>query len=292
MAKRKFTKLALPATDLISFMESKGLIVSDHGYAQRWLSYVGYYRLKIYMRPFENALKQFDGRTTFEQIIEVYDFDRKLRLLCLDANERIEVALRSQIINVMSFYGGPHFYYQEEFFETKEAVTSIRQLGEKGKHLSITHYKREYYEPYLPAIWCLTEASTLGQLSKLYADLNVKYRKEISKNFGFDESICVSWFKTITTLRNICAHHGRLWNAELLVNAPRKAKKYKIDLSDNKKLYSRLVVLMALLREIDPNKGRGWMHETVKLINNRPSLVDSTAMGFPVGWETHPLWSA
>lgn len=291
MTKRKFNKPALSAADLITFVQSKGLTVSDHGYAHHCLTYVGYYRLKIYMRPFEDNSKRFVAGTTFEHVVEVYDFDRKLRLLCLDAIERIEVALRSHIINVMGAHGGPHFYYDETFFESKDAVTSMRQLGERGKHLSITHYKTEYGEPYLPAIWCLTEASTFGQLSKLYADLELQYRKEIAKGFGFDEIICVSWFKSIATIRNICAHHGRLWNAELLVNMPMKAKAYASDLQDNKRCYARLAVLGALLKNINSNGGHGWIPHLVKLIDDRPTSVSLTAMGFPSDWKTRALWS-
>ena len=290
MAKRKFSKPALSTTDLITFMQSKGMVIADHSYAERCLTYLGYYRLKIYTRPFEDASKKFIGGTTFEQIVEVYDFDRKLRLLCLDAIERIEVALRSHIINIMGAHGGAHFYYDEAFFQSKDAVTNMRQLGERGKHLSITHYKAEYNEPYLPAIWCLTEASTFGQLSKLYADLELVYRKEIAKGFGFDETICVSWFKTIATLRNICAHHGRLWNAELLVNAPKKAKSYASDLADNTRFYSRLIVLAGLLKEIDPNGGHGWRPQLVQLIEGRPANVGLDAMGFPTDWRARAIW--
>ena len=290
MAKRKFSKPALSVTDLITFMQGKGMVVADQPYAERCLTYLGYYRLKIYTRPFEDASKKFKGGTTFEQIVDVYNFDRKLRLLCLDAIERIEVALRSHVINIMGAHGGPHFYYDEAFFQSKDAVTNMRQLGERGKHLSITHYKAEYNEPHLPAIWCLTEASTFGQLSKLYADLERRYRKEIAKGFGFDETICVSWFKTIATLRNICAHHGRLWNAELRVNAPKKAKSYASDLADNTRCYSRLIVLAALLKEIDPNGGHGWIPQLVDLIDNRPAPVKLDAMGFPNDWKTRAIW--
>ena len=291
MVKRKFTKPALLVSDLITFMEGKGLTVADRTKAEKCLTYLGYYRLKIYTRPFEDTAKKFRNGTTFDQIVAVYEFDRMLRLLCLDAIERIEVALRSHVVNVMGAHGGPHFYYDEAFFERKDAVTSMRQLGERGNHLSITHYKAEYQEPHLPAIWCLTEASTFGQLSKLYADLKLQYRKEIAKGFGFDEIICVSWFKSIATLRNKCAHHGRLWNAEMRENAPMKAKAYASDLADNTRCYSRLVVLAALLVNIDPNGGHGWTPQLVQLIDSRPASVRLDAMGFPNDWKTRNLWT-
>lgn len=267
------------------------MVVADKSYAEKCLSYLGYYRLKIYTRPFENNSKRFVDGTTFEKIVDVYNFDRKLRLLCLDAIERIEVALRSHVINVMGAHGGPHFYYHEDYFDGKDAVTGMRRLGEAGKHLSITHYKNEYSEPHLPAIWCLTEASTFGQLSKLYADLKLRYRKEIAKGFGFDETICVSWFKAISTHRNICAHHGRLWNAEFRVNAPKKAKSHARDLEDNKRCYSRFVVLGALLAKIEPNDRQDWIRQLVEVVDNRPGSVSLEAMGFPKDWHTRPTWN-
>lgn len=285
MSQRTFTKPVLSTTELISFLQDKGLDFKHEQHARRCLTYIGYYRLKIYMRPFETASKDFHLGTTFEQVVEIYNFDRKLRLLCLDAIERIEVALRACLINVMGCHGGPHFYYEEKFFENKEAVTRIRRKGENGKHLSITHYKAEYETPYLPAIWCLTEASTFGELSRWYADLHRTYRKEIASEFGFDESICVSWFRSLSTLRNICAHHGRLWNAEMRVDMPKKAKAYAEDLANNTNCYSRLVVLTALLNNIDPSNGQGWKSQLRELMDNRPVSVDPQSMGFPEDWK-------
>ena len=292
MAKRKFAKPAQSPADLISFLKGKGLTIIDGAYAETCLTYLGYYRLKIYMRPFEDTAKVFHSGTTFEQIVDVYNFDRKLRLQCLDAIERIEVALRAHVINVMGKHGGPHFYYDESFFELKRAVTSIRQRGENGKHLSITHYRKEYHEPHLPPIWCLTEASTFGELSRWFADLDIVYRKEIAQGFGFDETICVSWFRSIAALRNICAHHGRLWNAELLVDTPKKAKAHKDDLLNNTRCYSRLVVLVALLDHIDPNHGAGWRSALVELLDMRPAFISLTDMGFPLDWKSRALWAS
>lgn len=290
MAKRKFSKPTLSVSDVIAFMQNKGMAVDDQLYAERCLAYLGYYRLKIYTRPFEDASKRFRDGTTFEQIVDVYNFDRDLRLLCLGAIERIEVALRAQIVNVMGAHGGPHFCYDNAFFERKDAVARMRQLGKRGKHLSITHYKAEYSEPPLPAIWCFMEASTFGEISKLYADLKLCYRKEIAKGFGFDETICVSWFKTITTLRNICAHHGRLWNAELHVNGPKKAKSCASDLTDNTRCYSRFIVLAAFLKEIDLDGGHSWVRCLVALIEKRPVSVGLHAMGFPNDWKARDMW--
>jgi abortive infection bacteriophage resistance protein len=292
MASRTFTKQALLTADLLQFLIDKGLIVADRPYAEHSLSYVGYYRLKIYTRHFEDAGKKFRAGTTFENIIEVYEFDRALRLLCLDAIEKVEVALRAHIVNEMGAVGTPHFYYREEFFETKSSVTKMRSMGEKANHLSITHYRFQYSEPFLPPIWCLTEASTFGQLSTLFADLALPHRKRIAKGFGFDEEVCVSWFRSISTLRNICAHHGRLWDARLPVNTPRKARAYAGDLADNSRCYARAVVLQALLKEkIDYNGNHGWGGRFKNFIANRPATISLSDMGFPPDWDTRALWN-
>lgn len=290
--RRAFQKQAKSAADLITFLESKGLSIDDKAYAEHCLTYIGFYRLKIYMRPFEDQpAKRFLHGTTFEQIVQVYDFDRKLRLIALDAIERVEVALRSHFVNVMGMHGGPHFYYEETYFENKNAVTDLRRLGESGKHLSITHYKEQYDNPYLPAIWCLTEASSFGQLSQRYADLAVRYRKEIARGFGLHETLCVSWFRSIATFRNTCAHHGRIWNADMKVNTPKISKVYESDLANNDRCYARLVILKVILNTIDPTASASWRLNLQDLIAHKPSGVKLDAIGFPVDWETSSLWA-
>lgn len=292
MNKRIFSKPAKSAEDLITFLKRRGLLIANQDDASHAISYIGYYHLKIYMRALELPEKKiFRDGTTFEQIVDIYEFDRRLRLICLDAVERIEVALRAHIINIMGIHGGPHFYYEEKFFETKSAVTAARKLGENGKHLSITHYRKEYHDPSLPPIWSLMEASTFGEISRMYADLEPIYREQIAGGFNLDEKVCVSWFRTVATLRNTCAHHGRLYNAEMLVNRPKKAKAYSAELADNRKLYSRLVVLKIMLNSCDLHKKHDWSDRVIELIENRPAPIELNDMGIPTNWTTRPLWN-
>lgn len=242
------------------------------------------------MRPLETG-KQFNDGVRFEDIVELYDFDRELRLLCLDAIERIEVALRAHIINIMGAHGGPHFYYDAGYFHSAEAVAKVKKLGAEGKHLSITHYKNQYSTPDLPPIWCLTEASTFGTISMIYADLKLQYRKEIAKEFSLSEKLCVSWFKSLSTLRNFCAHHWRLWNAELIVNKPRQARAYLDDLQPNGSCYARLAIMQIMLKKIDHDGRYRWSQRLEKLIDSRPRTVSISAIGFPEDWKDRPLWN-
>ena len=292
MARVSFAKRALPTKDLIRFLEEKGLIIRDKVYAEHCLNYIGYYRLKIYMRAFQTSGKFSEG-TTFSNIVNIYNFDRELRLLCLDPIERIEVSLRAHIINVMGARGGPHFFNNDSFFaqnHRESAKSIIKKTIEKNpNNLPIKHYKSKYSIPVDPAIWCITESSTFGSLSRFYGNLEIEYKKEIAKGFGLNYSMCESWFKCLSTLRNICAHHGRLWNMRLVVNNPKKPRNYS-EHFDNEKIYSRLTLLKIMLDNIDKNGGYGWAPRLIEFINERPQSIRLDAMGFPEKWSDSEVW--
>jgi len=291
MSRKPFTKQALSTPDLINFLVAKGLGVSNQAFAHSKINSVGYYRLKIYTRALELPSKQFIAGTTFEDVIRLYEFDRKLRLVTLDAVERIEVALRATIINVMCAIDGSHFYYNELNFEDKSSVTHARTIASKSKHLSINHYKATYHTPLLAPIWCVTEASTFGDISKMFADLTISNRRSVAHHFSIDEKVLVSWFKSINTVRNICAHHNRLWNAELVVNAPTVARAYRTDLhNNNTRVYARLFIMMVILRNVDINCANDWCVELKSLIASNPS-ISLSQMGFPANWLTRPTWN-
>lgn len=294
MSKRIFNKPALTVDQQISFLKNqKKLCIVDEDRARFILTYVGYYRLKIYMRSFESDTC-FEGRRifldhcNFDDIVKLYNFDRDLRLLCFSAIERIEVSLRAHLVNLSASIGNPHFYSDVSVYENGKGYVTASQMAATDNHLSIKHYSREYCDPVIPPIWCLTEASTFGHLSKIYASLRKEYRKTIADSYGLDEQICVSWFKTLTTLRNICAHHERFWNAQLLVNTPKKAKRYASYLSKNDTPYARLCLLKILLDIVDPD--HEWDLKLKLCIESRPSYAYLDNMGMPDDWQQTTLW--
>lgn len=290
MAKRPYTKPALSPADLLAHLQSRGLIVPDSIRALHALEYIGYYRLLIYMRPLQSSpAKTFLSGTTFEDILSLYNFDRELRLLCLDAIERIEVALRSAIVSQVAVPHGSHFFLDASHFERLTAFVEFLHTVNKTKHyLAIQHYHKHYTTPEMAPIWAITEAITFGTLSRLYSGLHLRHRKEIAKRFALDETVLVSWFRTLATLRNMCAHHNRLWNATLLVDAPKVAHRYRVDLTPNDQFYSRAVILAVFMAVVDPTSH--WPQRLVHLMDRHPK-VQPGAMGFPAGWRTRDLWT-
>lgn len=289
----RFTKPALPPAALLAHLEAKGLVVADPVLAERALGRIGYYRLLIYMRPLQlPALpRRFKPGTTFEQILALYDLDRELRLLCLDAIERIEVALRAAIVNEVGVQRGPHFHVDPAQFQGNRRFQGIRQILADAKHLSITHYRSKYAIPPEPPIWCVTEALTFGEVSHLFGALHGSNQSLVARGFGFHERVLTSWFKALTTLRNVCAHHNRLWNAKHVVNQPlrpRRDRTVAAELGRPDTCYARLVVAYALLKAVDA-AAPAWRDRLAALLGRQqPSPL--APMGFPADWLARPLW--
>jgi abortive infection bacteriophage resistance protein len=257
---KPYTKPAKTPEDLLAHLEARGLLVNGRDAALKTLRSVGYYRLLIYMRALQSQpSKAFAPGTSFENIVALYNFDRELRLLCLDAIERIEVALRASALGGLE-------------------MTRIK-----------VHYHKHYNSPPYAPIWAICEAVTFGGLSHLFSGLSLANRKLVAKLFGFDEGILVSWFRTLNDLRNMCAHHNRLWNAHLIVNKPMAAKAVSSELRTTQdRFYSRVILIVALLDKIDQTSD--WRQRFLDLLTRYPN-VQASEMGFPDDWKTRPFWS-
>ncbi|HEX6751517.1 MAG TPA: Abi family protein [Longimicrobium sp.] len=285
----RYRKPALAPAALLAHLRSRGLVIPDPTRALRALEYVGYYRLLIYMRPLQQprAPKAFIPGTSFSDVLSLYEFDRELRLLCLDGIERVEVALRAAIVSQVAVPHGPHFYLDHTLFEKADYFIEFFQAAAKARYLGIQHYRATYDDPPLAPIWTIMEALTYGQLSHLFSWLRLPQRKQIALRFGFDESILLSWFRSLNVLRNMCAHHNRLWNFHMLVDQPKAAKRLKAEFASTEWFYARAVVLAALLDA--SGYGADWRRRLIALINRYPA-VNPSSMGFPADWRNRAFW--
>jgi len=291
--KLPYTKPALPPAALLTHVVSRGLTVPDPVGALHALENIGYYRLLTYMRPFQQAdpatgVRRFVGGSTFADVLRLYDFDRELRLLCLAAVERIELALRAAIISEAAVPAGSHFYLNPAEFDRVDAFVDFYQTARReDRHWAVKHYLKHYSTPELPPIWAIMEALTFGALSRLYSGLALRHRKAVALRFGYDESVLASWFRSINLVRNLSAHHGRLWNAPMHIDQPVAAKKLRSEMIPTDRLYARLVVLAALLDMIDSTCD--WKRRLAELISRYPALP-LHLMGIPADWMSRPFW--
>ncbi|MCG7374015.1 Abi family protein [Pseudomonas luteola] len=299
-----FHKPAKSPNALLRHLQLKGLDTrKQKAKALQALEFIGYHRLLIYMRPLQDAQKRFFATVQFDDILQLYDFDRRLRLVFLDAIDRIEVAFRSVIINTLALDKacGPHFYQDAIHFTDGQAhrdlLKQVLGLREKG-NAALKHYYETYNTPALPPVWTVLEAMTIGQLSCLFSDLHLDHRKTVAAKFRYDESVLSTWLQSLTLLRNVCAHHGRLWNASITAGAPKYAKAITAEFpshNDRGRVFARAVVVQALLAEIDPTSD--WKYRFKHLMATLPMTVLAKAgrttadLGLVDGWESRQFWS-
>jgi len=294
-----FMKHYMAETDQVTLLKNRGLIVPDETNAVLYLESIGYYRLSAYMYPFLKVPKEshrYKAGTTFQQILCLYRFDKKLRMLLLNEIEKVEIAIRRSIMNVPAQMTGDiywltnplHFANQRTFQETKNAID--REYAKSTEEF-IKHFKNSYCDPYPPS-WILGELLTMGNVNMVYRNLKAdKIRKRISNYFGLQPIVLESWITSLTLLRNACCHHSRVWNKvnSILPVLPKRIDNPWISLQTNpQRVYFTICIIKYFLDIISPdNDMLAKMHA---LFSNYPE-IDLAALGFPDKWESEPLWT-
>jgi len=302
-----FCKPPLPVTKQLQVWVDRGLQVDDPASAKHYLQTIGYYRLSAYTLSFQSGGSDhsFKPGTSFEDVRLLYNFDRALRLLVLDAIERVEVAVRATINNHMSLRHGAHWYMEEARFRAgydhKALLADIERQCRRSKETFLRHYKDAYTSPRLPPSWMVTELLTYGQLSRVYDNLaEFGDQKAIARVFEINAEVLRSWVQSIAYVRNLCAHHSRLWNRELGIapKVPRHPQngwiRRDVQLADpavdpNKRLYLILASLAYLLRAVNPESS--WCGRLKGLLAEYPE-VSRAHMGMPDDWESDSFWGS
>jgi abortive infection bacteriophage resistance protein len=304
----KFEKTPTTIEQQLDQLAARGMEISDPDIACFYLTHIGYYRLRGYWMPFEaipsaNGEHVFKPGTNFEQVLNHYTFDRELRLLIIDAIERIEISVRNQWVDVLAHSEGPHAYLKSGLFQGHRqygrSLAEIDSEFERSKERYIRHYKKKYNEPDLPPIWAIVGIMTLGQFSHWLSNLKRKSTKaKIAKAYGLDEGVLASFLHHLTVIRNTCAHHGRLWNSELTLTMQLPRTKppelngcFDFGPDPNqapRRLYNTLVMLAYLMDVISP--GNKWKHRLKTLIEHHGIMTRQ--MGFPEDFAERPIWAA
>jgi len=313
MAKKDYTKPPLSFKEQIQQWKDRGLQVPDEYRAQSYLSHISYYRLSAYCIPFQEKKDKFNKGTTFDDVLNLYIFDRELRLLILDAIERIEIGLRTQIIYQLAHKYGSHWQEDKNLFR-KPYVNRRGVKVDPFQHLQdflqkeyrssdpevfIKHYFDTYKKPKNPPSWMALELVTIGSLSRLYSNLAEKDdKKMIAKTYNLPDFVFQSWFHALTHLRNLCAHHCRVWNREYRI-MPQILKKPKYNWIDpafniNNRTFYYLNILKYFLNIINP--GNSFKGKLEELFSNHPN-VEIRYLGLPtnkkgelLNWKAQPLW--
>ncbi|MBS6474329.1 MAG: Abi family protein [Acetobacter sp.] len=284
-----FEKPPLSNKEIIRLLSERGMIIDDPKRAEHYLNFISYYRLSVYMLPFQDERHSFKKPISFEKILRLYSFDRRLRLLSMDALERIEVAFRTVIVNCLSEKCGAFWLENPDCFHDKNKrntqasmLEEIRKQIEQQKTApSLEHYYQTYSAPEIPPAWIVFEILPFGCVSRIYENLKRPYRKAVAEKFGIEESILQSWFHALSVLRNSCAHHSRIWNRKY----PFKIKKANAfpELDTAERFYCFALIIDILLNRIVQTPT--WTQRLKETINEFSDVVNPIQMGFPADWD-------
>jgi len=299
----RYNKKVTSVEEQLQQLTERGLSIDDPEVAQRWLLNVSYYRLAGYWWPMQadKVLHTFKPNSRFSDVVALYEFDRELRLLLFGVIERIEIALRTKLIHFLSLEHG--FWWFTDISRSADAKSHAKNLSailgelERSKEVFITEHNKKYRddERFPPAHKTL-ETASMGTLSKIYGNLHnaVRSKNKIAQEFGtVNHSYLHSWLQTITQIRNICAHHGRLWNRNLpgtpkLMPMPPDRWISKVpSRNEYHMLYVHLCCMKYLLNRIDD--GYSFSARLIYLLDQYPN-VDHKALGLKKDWQNEPLW--
>lgn len=298
MSRRRYNKPALTYPQLIQQLKDRGLTIKNEEKALHLLKNISYYRSSGYWYPLlqDKTNHVFKPGSTFETAFKLYCFDRELRLMVMREIEKIEVAVRSQMNHILAHYKGVYWFRDETIFRDRDKLEiSLEKLRTDFDHSDeqfIQTFKGKYSDEY-PPCWMMLEVTSFGSLSMMYENLKPgKTKRKIAEVFGLDRKSFTSWLHTLVYIRNVCAHHNRLWNRVLSIRPriPRSPQNLWLNQSPgNDKLYFVLSMIIYLLNTVNPKQ---TFRERFSMLLDKYQNVDSRAMGFPDDWKDDQLWKS
>lgn len=292
-----FPEAALTPTQQVDLLQSQGLQIEDRAEAEFHLRHINYHRLRPYWISLERPGGQprFVEGARFSTVLGRYRLDRRLRMLLLDAIERIEVSVRSRWSNLMSLRHGPLCLGRRELFTRGEVyrrnLDSVMHFYRNSDDEYAQHFRRKYPQLELPPVWICSEMMSLGQLVKWIGSLKqVRDRQGVADAYQLEEGVLVQFLLHLTEVRNLAAHHSRCWDRcfEPGVPLPRKKKGALKALYPQQptRIYNTLVFLDYWMDLICP--GNSWAHRLLEALRQFEEPLDP--MGFPPDWQQRVDW--
>lgn len=270
--------------------------------------------------PVERRLSTFVPGTSLEKVRKIYEFDRGLRMRVFDAIEMFEVALRFRVGHLL---GQSHPFAHRDPEALHSEFTGFARSNDNLKYSNwldsnhadwlrevdreesrsqegfVQHFKSKYGGP-LPT-WVVTEILSFGTLSSLYSGMDRADKERIAAAFDVHNSVpsgdfstLANWLNHIRYVRNVCAHHARLWNKNITTTLavpsgiPELAHLEKD--GTRTRIYGTLAVLAYLLARTHP--GTTWRSDILLYVSEGLLAAGQCheAMGFPSGWEGLDIW--
>ncbi len=296
----KFAKQAFSFSQQADRLLARGLVANRDALIA-CLEAVNYYRLSAYWFTFRVSNDPDDRLmqgATLDAVWERYVFDRQLRLMVMDAIERIEIAIRTQIVNRHVLMYGPLGYLDRSTLprisveEHRVLLGKVRTEAKSSREEFVRHYFNKYTMEHDLPLWIACELMTFGNMLALFMGLQTRIKKDVAKHYGLPLPVLISWLKTLNQVRNICAHHARLWNRVYGVKAvipdASTYSDWHVPVAvTGDRTFGVLTVLYYLLKQVAPQSH--WRERLSDLFEKHPG-VPMRFMGFPENWKDCPIW--
>lgn len=296
----QYSKPWLPIKDQIQRLVSRGLIIDDQKSAEQLLWHLNYYRFSGYCLAFETCRHAFQPGTTFSQVQSAYAFDVSLRDLLTEALEVIEVDVRSAVAHLFGQKSGAFGYLEAKYFrpsfDHSKWLEKLREEAQRSSELFVEHFRSHYAGfPDLP-FWIATEVMSFGAVSKAYSGLLDAYQRPVSDRYNMQKGDFVSILHHLTYVRNVCAHHCRLWDRVWDIKPKLPAAKHWHPplVPDAARLFVTILFVYRVLKNCSANQKFAieWKRRINELVKQLPDTGDAlTRMGMPNDWFKHPLWT-
>lgn len=210
----KYAKRALTVDEQADRLLGRGL-VADRDELSARLRSVSYYRLNGYWYPFRLSDDSLVEGTTLEAVWRRYTFDRQFRLLVLDATERVEICVRTELVYTLAHAQGPFGYCDAANLPNLSAESYADFIDKLDAECSrshepvIEHFCEKYGSEHdRPPCLMVTEPMTFGMLLSLFRGSPTSVKQNIARRFGVSGEVLMSWLRALNGVRNTCAQHG------------------------------------------------------------------------------------
>lgn len=295
-----FTKPAIPLEQQVALLCQRGM-GGDPSQMREALSKVGYYRMSAYWYGlWQEGRERFREGASFHDVWSTCQFDRHLRLLTMAAIEHIEVFLRGQVAYHHALRFGPFGYVNPASLPDlkddarrparTEWFATLAKEVERSREEFVSHFKDKYEEGPLP-IWMAVEVLPLGSVIAFFRGCPVDLRQAIADHFGLDQRVFASWLLSVNTVRNICAHHGRLWNRDIRtqpeIPRARQHQMWTRAIVNPKRTFATLSFLNMALRAL--GAADAWPQRLPRLLAKFPK-TNLQSLGMATDWAASGIW--
>lgn len=289
MADKEFKTL----DEQIAILEGRGLSIPDKQKAKDFLQRNNYYRVSGYSLTLRNH-DVFEKAATFQNLIDIYEFDHELRHILLKYLEKIEVAVKAIYAHEFTKVYGPNGYLDAANYVDAQKHKEIIDKAEKQKSMRLRHeaYLKHFVEDLKQDVplWAYVDLLTISDISFLYSISDQQIKNAVASEMQLQpkgDVLLGRFMHSMTILRNLCAHGSRLYNRlfeqKPWLNKTEQAllRKEPDGTVDNAHLYGFILIMRRLLLSDD---FRRMKMEILQLSRKYP-FVSMRYYGFREDWE-------